>query len=222
MARKRRSSYSSASTDDSDHDEARPPLTKRTKASSSTAPSYQQCVAGPSSATTDGAYLSPETIAARRKAMATVLNAMPEPTKLKATASSDAWAHHYALQRGCPEGMKPLRSDTPTNTTFPDTLSYPAKSGGSVRLVFWNINGVLTGGRQFSSDYKKSIDARYGETVPKSISKPVALQRYVEAEDPDFVCLAETKLNKDVSDAEAANQLPLLKKRFPVYLVMII
>lgn len=214
MGRKRRSSFSSASTDDSEDDAPPDPPVKRARQSpiAGQAPRLDQ----PGSSASDGPYLSAEAIAARRKAMATVLNAMPEPTKLKPTVSTDSWSHHYALQRVCPEGMKPLRDDTPTNTTFPDTLSYPPKPDGTARIVFWNINGVLTSGRKFTSDYKKSINAEYGETVQKSISKPTALQRYVEAEDPDFVCLAETKLSKDVTTAEAENQLPLLKQRFPV------
>lgn len=211
MARKRRSSYSSASTDDSEDDDPSPMPAKRLRPSVPSAPTSRNV-----STPVDGPYLSAEAIDARRKAMATILKAMPEPTKLKPTVSADSWAHHYALQRGCPKGMKPLRNDTPINTTFPVSLSYSPKAESTARLVFWNINGVLTSGRKFTSDYKKNIDAKYGETVPKSIDKPTALQRYVEAEDPDFVCLAEAKLNKDVSIAEAENQLVILKKRFPV------
>ena len=213
MARKRRSSFSSASTDDSGDDV--PPLQKRPKplppAAAPPLPTN-----GSLSSAGISAYWSPTTIAARRKGMLTVVEAMPEPTKLKPVASNDAWAHHYALQKRCPEDMKPLHPDIPTNTSFPDKISYPAKSEGSARMVFWNINGVLNSGRSFSSDYKKSIDAKYGETVPKSIAVPTALQRYIAAEDADVVCLAETKLNEDVTEPDVYKQIPELEKRFPV------
>lgn len=212
MPRKRRSSQSSKETDDSSEEDEkpRPPPPKRPATSSSS-----------KSLPTSECYLTPAQIASRRVAALSVVNAM-ETVTLKPNASTTHWAGHNSMKAYVDSDITPLDPSLPRNTSFPKSLSYPPKRSGDARLVFWNINGVVdsTEGNHSWANAKASMAERYGvsNSAQKTISTEEALQAYIKAEDADIVCLAETKLRSNMSIADVENDLPQMKKAFPVRL----
>ncbi|CAG8458327.1 12789_t:CDS:10 [Ambispora leptoticha] len=63
----------------------------------------------------------------------------------------------------------------PNNTTMPKQLVFPAKPEGTVKFVSWNVSGL-------KASLKKGF------------------KFYVQAEDPDILCLQETKINEPMYD----------------------
>ncbi|KAJ3285063.1 hypothetical protein HK104_009659 [Borealophlyctis nickersoniae] len=63
-----------------------------------------------------------------------------------------------------------LDPSIPTNTTMPDSLSFPPTPPGHIKIVSWNIAGL-------TPSLKKGF------------------RKYLDCEDADIVCLQETKLN---------------------------
>ncbi|KAF8480593.1 Endonuclease/exonuclease/phosphatase [Gautieria morchelliformis] len=66
---------------------------------------------------------------------------------------------------------EPVLNGQPTNTVIPVSVSFPAKSDGSLRLSAWNVSGL-------NASLKKSFNS------------------YVEAENADILVLTETKVNE--------------------------
>ncbi|CAG8436689.1 6382_t:CDS:10 [Ambispora gerdemannii] len=66
-------------------------------------------------------------------------------------------------------------STVPTNTTMPKQLSFPAKPEGTTKFASWNVSGL-------KASLKKGF------------------KFYVETEDPDILCLQETKVNEPMHD----------------------
>ncbi|KAF8892448.1 Endonuclease/exonuclease/phosphatase, partial [Infundibulicybe gibba] len=71
----------------------------------------------------------------------------------------------------------------PTNKVLPDTILFPAREQGTLRISSWNICGL-------AASVKKGFKA------------------YVEAEDPDVLVLTETKVNEPSVDPFLKDRFP--------------
>ncbi|KAI7855233.1 Endonuclease/exonuclease/phosphatase [Circinella umbellata] len=71
---------------------------------------------------------------------------------------------------------EPFDPTVPNNTKFPETLKFPETPKGSIKIASYNVGGL-------NSCLKKGF------------------KEYVNAEDPDVLCLQETKVNQPVSTA---------------------
>ncbi|KAI9278962.1 Endonuclease/exonuclease/phosphatase [Phascolomyces articulosus] len=71
---------------------------------------------------------------------------------------------------------EPFDPTVPSNTTFPTDLTFPKTPKGSIKLASYNVSGL-------QGSIKKGF------------------KQYVEADDPDVLCLQETKVNQPVSNA---------------------
>ncbi|KAG2224192.1 hypothetical protein INT45_001310 [Circinella minor] len=71
---------------------------------------------------------------------------------------------------------EPFDPTVPNNTKFPETLTFPKTPKGSIKIASYNVGGL-------NSCLKKGF------------------KEYVNAEDPDVICLQETKVNQPVSTA---------------------
>ncbi|CAK5265046.1 unnamed protein product [Mycena citricolor] len=65
-------------------------------------------------------------------------------------------------------------SSQPTNKVVPDTIVFPERIPGTLRLATWNVCGLAA-------------------------SRKKGFQRYIDAEDPDVLVLTETKVNDEPS-----------------------
>ncbi|KAF9246145.1 Endonuclease/exonuclease/phosphatase [Melanogaster broomeanus] len=108
------------------------------------------------------------------------------PPKRKATSSSATSASQSQSQsqpqtKKAKDGKAP--NGQPTNKVLPVNISFPPRADGTLRFVAWNVCGL-------AAAQKKGF------------------KYYVEAEDPDFLVLTETKVNDEPVD-------PVINARFP-------
>ncbi|KAF7304992.1 DNA-(apurinic or apyrimidinic site) lyase [Mycena kentingensis (nom. inval.)] len=77
----------------------------------------------------------------------------------------------------------PSQPSLPTNKTLPETIVFPERVPGTLRLATWNVAGLAA-------------------------SQKKGFKRYLDAEDPDLLVLTETKVNNEPVDLALKARFP--------------